>query len=80
MGIPLPLTLDHSSSARLPVGTFLKPLWFTRAPKPVGLEAVRDPRREKEEAEGAAEGFYVSDLEMETEPPPPANRYVPTAE
>jgi 4-amino-4-deoxy-L-arabinose transferase-like glycosyltransferase len=71
MGIPLPLTLDYANAAELPIGNYLKPIWFTRGPKPRGLEAVRDRRREKEEAEGAAEGFFVSDVQPETEPRPP---------
>lgn len=77
MGIPLPMTLDFDASARLPIANFLKPNWFTRGPKPPGLAAVRDAKRDKEEAEGAAEGFYVFDLEQETEPVPPEKRYEP---
>jgi hypothetical protein len=77
MGIPLPLTLDFDQAARLPVGDFLKPVYFVRGPRPPGLDVVKDPRRAKEEAEGAAEGFYVSGVEPETEPPPPPAPYVP---
>ncbi len=80
MGIPIPLTIDQSFTAELPVGNFFKPLFFTRGPRPIGLPAVRDLRREKEEAEGAAEGFYVDDLEPQTEPPPPPKPFEPPPE
>ena len=63
MPIPLPRTLDWETSKRLPSGSFFKPTYFLDAPKPIGLDAARDAKREKEELEGAADGFYVKELE-----------------
>jgi hypothetical protein len=65
MSIPIPRTLDFDSSPALPQGNPLKPLWFPHGPKPQGLEAVRDPRIEREEREAEAEGFYVPRIEAD---------------
>src|SRR5262249_33439168 len=63
MTVPIPRTLDFDTSAVLPSGSPIKPIWFRQGPLPKGLAAVRDKRLEKEEAEGEAEGFYVPKLE-----------------
>ncbi len=61
MPIPLPLTQDNATSLRLPRGPYDKAIWFPKQPKPpaAGLEAIRDARVEKEEADALHEGFYV---------------------
>jgi hypothetical protein len=63
MSVPIPRTVDLAEARRLPRGSFFKPLYFLDGGKPVGLEAAVSPRREKDEAEGAAEGFYVEEVE-----------------
>ncbi|MEO6418568.1 MAG: glycosyltransferase family 39 protein [Polyangiaceae bacterium] len=78
--VPVASTLDIDTSPRLPEGDYFKPLWFPAGPKPPGLEAIRDLKREKEEAEGAKEGFFVQGMEPylppvlvtpKNAPPPP---------
>ncbi len=61
--IPIPRTLDYDESPRLPDGSFFKPLYFVGYPKPQHLDSMRDAKRDKEEAEGAEEGFTIVDIE-----------------
>ncbi len=56
--IPVARTVDFDVSPPLPQGNYLKPLWFAGSP-PIGLAAIRDAKRDKEEAEAEADGFYV---------------------
>ncbi len=62
MDVPIPRTLDWDESRPLPEGNFWKAIYFPEFGKPEGLEALRDPRREKDEKEAAAEGFYIPEL------------------
>lgn len=61
--VPIPRTLDYDQSPKLPDGSYFKPLYFVGYPKPAHLDSMRDAKRDKEEAEGAAEGFTVVDIE-----------------
>lgn len=61
--VPVPRGYDFEQSRRLPEGDFFKPRWYLSGPRPAGLDAIRDPKREKEEREGAEEGFHVVDIE-----------------
>ncbi|MDB4993344.1 MAG: hypothetical protein JWM74_776 [Myxococcaceae bacterium] len=70
MDVPIPRTVDYDDSPPLPNGNFWKPLYFLGYPKPIGLESVRDLRREKAEAKGEAEGFFVPDIEIPMPEPP----------
>jgi hypothetical protein len=65
MGIAIPQLKDMEITRRLPRGSYYKPIWFPGGPHPpeAGLAAARDPRMEKDEAEGRAEGFYVPDFD-----------------
>jgi 4-amino-4-deoxy-L-arabinose transferase-like glycosyltransferase len=65
--IPVPRTVDYDTSPPLPNGSFFKPLYFLGYPAPVGLDAIRDLKREKEEKEGADEGFTIVDIESPVE-------------
>jgi hypothetical protein len=70
MDVAIPITIDHADSPPLPNGNFWKPLFFLGYPKPEGLDSVRDLRREKEERKGAAEGFFVPEIEIPIAEPP----------
>lgn len=61
LGVPLPRTLDAQESHRLPRGNFNEPIWFPEgaAPPLAALQATRDPKRLKEEAEAESEGFVI---------------------
>lgn len=59
MAIPIPRVVDQDLTRLLPVGNYFKPIWFEDQPKPPHLEALRDAKREKEEAEAAADGFAI---------------------
>lgn len=61
MGIPLPLSADRSRERRLPYGNLMRPIWFPSGPPPSAavLEAARDPKTEREEAEAERDGFYI---------------------
>lgn len=61
--IPMPRTIDYDASPRLPDGNYFKPIYFLEYPKPQHLELLRDAKRDKEEKEGAEEGFTVIDIE-----------------
>jgi 4-amino-4-deoxy-L-arabinose transferase-like glycosyltransferase len=65
--IPIPRTIDYDTSPPLPQGSFFKPLYFLGYKQPQGLEAIRDRKREREEKEGADEGFTVIDIESPIE-------------
>jgi hypothetical protein len=65
MAIPIPRTVDFETSPPLPRGDERKPIWFPEGPTPPGFDAMRDPRREKDEAEAEAEGFYVPRMEVD---------------
>ncbi len=71
MAIPLPRTVDFATSRLLPRGNFIKPLWFPTGPTPPGLDSIRDPRLEKEEAEAERDGFYIPRIEVDPLAPSP---------
>lgn len=74
-----PITLDYATSVRLPLGSHWKPIYFLRYPPPPGLEAARDKKMEKDEAEAEAEGFSVPEMEeiVPAKRPEPKDRLVP---
>ncbi|HRG96020.1 MAG TPA: glycosyltransferase family 39 protein [Polyangiaceae bacterium] len=61
MGIPLPLSADRTRERRLPYGNLMRPIWFPNGPPPrqAVLDAARDPKTEREEAEAERDGFYI---------------------
>ncbi len=61
MGIPLPVSVDRARERRLPYGNLMKPIWFPNGPAPSAavLEAARDSRMEREEADAERDGFYI---------------------
>lgn len=64
MLVPTPLTLDAAKTKRLPLGAYVKPTYFLdRATPPIGLDAIIDKKRAKEENEARSEGFFVPELE-----------------
>jgi hypothetical protein len=65
MPVPLPLLADEELTRQLPHGSYFKPIWFRSQPRPAGLEAIRDERRDKEEAEAAADGFRIEEVESD---------------
>jgi 4-amino-4-deoxy-L-arabinose transferase-like glycosyltransferase len=70
MEVAIPRTIDHEDSPPLPNGNFWKPLFFLGYPKPIGLDSVRDLKREKEEKKGADDGFFVPEIEIPIAEPP----------
>jgi hypothetical protein len=61
--VPIPRLADEDLTRPLPRANYFKPVWFRSQPRPAGLEAVRDRRRENEEAEAAADGYRIEDIE-----------------
>ena len=57
--VPIPVGVDHATAQLLPRRLYSKPVWFHDGPTPPGLEAIRDRRLEREEAEARASGFWV---------------------
>jgi Dolichyl-phosphate-mannose-protein mannosyltransferase len=60
--VPIPKVADEEGTRTLPQGDYYKPIWFKDAPVPSGLDAMRDKRREKEEAEAEHDGFRLDDM------------------
>lgn len=59
LGMPLPKQADEDLRRQLPEGNYFKPLWFPDQPPPAHLDALRDAKRDKEEAEAESEGFSI---------------------
>ena len=61
MGIPVPLSAERARERRLPYGNLMRPIWFPSGPPPqqAVLDAARDPKTEREEAEAERDGFYI---------------------
>jgi hypothetical protein len=65
ISVLLPILADEELTKPLPRGSFFKPIWFEWEPTPAGLWALRDARRDREEAEAAADGFKVEDTDVD---------------
>ena len=63
--LPMPLLADEELTKPLPHGNYFKPIWFKSEPKPAALDVLRDAKREKEEAEAAADGFRIEEIDFE---------------
>jgi hypothetical protein len=66
-GLPvvLPVLADEAMTKPLPHGNYYKPIWFKGQRKPLALDVFRDEKREKEEAEAAADGFRIEDVDFD---------------
>jgi hypothetical protein len=60
----MPKLADEDLTKPLPHGNFFKPIWFAAEPTPAGLDALKDKKRDKEEAEADAEGFRIENTDF----------------
>ena len=62
----LPVLTDEALTRPLPQGNYFKAIWFKGQPKPPALDALRDKRRDDEDAQAARNGLRVEDVDFDS--------------
>jgi hypothetical protein len=73
-GHPIPAVrvlrpVDDEWTRNLPPAGYFQPVWMAGSPTPRNVDALVDPRRRREDAAWAADGFVVDDVDWPDERP-----------